>query len=168
MLNKIFAFRYISWIAVIGSMLGSFLMFIVGGYKTYLAFVMFFSAPLTLNQENNVPLVNRGNHAMATLVSAMDIFLFALVLLIFGYGIYNLFISSMRGDKEIKLPGFMRIENLSQLKATLAEVIVIILFVDFLESVINEGTKWVPWEGVVTPVAILLLAGAFRLMQTKE
>jgi len=35
--KNFFLFRYMSWIAVISSLIGSSLMFIIGGYKTYLA-----------------------------------------------------------------------------------------------------------------------------------
>jgi len=102
------------------------------------------------------------------MVSAMDTFLFALVLLIFAYGVFHLFIAT--GDKimEASLPEWARIESVTQLKTILAQVIIVILFVDFLESVISSGLEWMPWEGLTTPLAVLLLAGALRLMHTKE
>jgi hypothetical protein len=40
--NKFFIFRYLALIAVISSLVGSTLMFIVGAYKTYIAFGYFF------------------------------------------------------------------------------------------------------------------------------
>ncbi len=42
MLTSLTKFRYLSWIAIIGSLLGSFLMFIIGFVKTYNAFSSFF------------------------------------------------------------------------------------------------------------------------------
>ena len=167
MQQKIYAFRYISWIAVIALITGSGLMFLLGGYKTFMAIGYFFGLSDIYRTEEIPPQVSLINLSMATLVSAMDIFLFALILLIFAYGILHLFIAT--GDNQnIPLPEIMRINNITQLKTILAQVIIIILFVDFLESVITVGLKWVPLEALVTPLAILLLAAALRLMREHE
>ena len=166
--HKIYAVRYISWIAVIALIIGSCLMFVIGGYKTFLAIGYFLGYTDVFRTAEEVPnQVNPVNLSMATLVSAMDIFLFALILLIFAYGILHLFIATGE-NQNIPIPEIMRLNNLTQLKTILAQVIIIILFVDFLESVINAGLKWIPWEAIVTPVAILLLAAALRLMHQHE
>jgi uncharacterized membrane protein YqhA len=103
--------------------------------------------------------------SVATLVSAVDVFLFALVLLIFSYGIYHLFIINKEEANYLRLPEWARITSLAELKTILAEVIIVILFVELLESVLNVTTEWLPWLGLVVPCAIVLLAGALKLMR---
>jgi uncharacterized membrane protein YqhA len=166
--KNFFLFRYMSWIAVISSLIGSSLMFIIGGYKTYLAVGNFLGFVKRARLEDASVKISPSNLSIATMVSAMDTFLFALVLLIFAYGVFHLFIAT--GDKimEASLPEWARIESVTQLKTILAQVIIVILFVDFLESVISSGLEWMPWEGLTTPLAVLFLAGALRLMHTKE
>lgn len=162
--NKFLIFRYLALIAVISSLMGSTLMFIVGAYKTYIAVSYFFQGGKFFTAGNLDEHLTSSQMSVATLVSAVDVFLFALVLLIFSYGIYHLFIINKKQADNLKLPEWARITSLSELKAILAEVIIVILFVEFLESVLNVTTEWLPWQGLVVPFAILLLAGALKLM----
>ena len=165
---SIYSFRYISWIAVIASFLGSLMMFIMGGYKTLLAISYFCGFSKWLSTEELSENINLTHLSVATMVSAIDIFLFALVLLIFAYGIYHLFILPSDSIKAKNIPEWAQISKFSELKTILAQVVIIILFVDFLESAVSLGLKWIPWEGIITPLSILLLAAALRLMHAKE
>jgi len=167
--KHLYAVRYMSWIAVIASLIGSLLMFLIGGYKTIIAVGEFLGFSTIISP--NEPLsqhISPGNLAMASMVSAVDVFLFALILLIFAFGVYHLFIADHEKHKDFPLPAWARINSVTELKTTLAQVIIIILFVDFLESAVSAGLQWVPWEALVSPIAILLLAGALRLIHTSE
>jgi uncharacterized membrane protein YqhA len=143
-------------------------MFIIGGYKTYLAVGIFFGFVKRGRLEDASEKITSSNLSVATIISAMDTFLLALVLLIFAYGVFHLFVASGNKSMEVDIPRWAHIESITQLKTILAQVIVIILFVDFLESVFSSGSEWIPWEGITTPVAVLLLAGALYLMHNKE
>jgi len=58
--------------------------------------------------------------------------LFALVLVIFPYGIYTLFIKR-EDETKMKLSQWLHIKTISQLKTTLVQVIIVILAVNLLE-----------------------------------
>ena len=58
-----------------------------------------------------------------------------------------------------------RINSIGQLKLYLTEVVITILFVQFLEIVIVNGDHLLDWQAIILPVAILCLAGAIYLMQ---
>jgi len=162
--TKFFIFRYLALISVISSLLGSALMFFIGAFKTYAAFNAFFQGGSVFQVERFHEHETSSRVAIATLIAAVDAYLFALVLLIFAYGIYHLFIYNQEQHPIFHLPQWARITNFSELKTILAEVIIVILFVEFLESVINVKTEWLPWEGLVVPFAIVLLAGALKFM----
>lgn len=167
-MNKLYTLRYLSWIAVICSFIGSILMFIVGIFKTFISINYVFeltNANLPNETHNEAGLANK---AIASLVSAVDVFLFALALLIFAYGIYHLFILSKDDEKTKGLPEWMRISSFSELKQILGHIVIIIIFVDFLESIVNLGINWIPLEGIFTPISILLMALALYFLHGKE
>jgi len=69
--------------------------------------------------------------------------------------------------KGIELPECLKIKDVEQLKKTLAQVIVIILFVKFLEITLetiahHEGIF--QWEHLVLPIAIFLLSFGLKAL----
>jgi hypothetical protein len=58
----------------------------------------------------------------------------------------------------------MRVDEISELKITLIEVTLVYLVVDFATDMVEVETK-VNWDMLVKPVAILLIAGALRLVE---
>lgn len=77
-------------------------------------------------------------------VGIIDSFLVAIVLLIFSLGLYELFVSEIdiaHGRKrhsvgEHSVVGFLRIENLDDLKSSLIKVVVVILIVTLFENAV--------------------------------
>jgi hypothetical protein len=62
----------------------------------------------------------------------------------------------------LRLPAWMRIQGIAELKHTLVQVIVY-LIVDFATDVSEPETR-LSWDTLVLPTSILLLAGALALM----
>ena len=60
-----------------------------------------------------------------------------------------------------------KIASISQLKRILADMIVIILMVKFLESALTNTGDF-GWEALVLPGAILLLAAAVRVLKLEH
>lgn len=153
-------FRYLSWVAIICSLAGSFLMFVIGALKTYSAFVaVFFSEVSTVNLAH----LEEGDIATTYLIKSLDAFLIAFVLFIFSYGIYSLFISSKHRPGDSSVLGWINIPSISHLKNVLAEVIIIILFVKFLETVLVSIEQF-EWEILTLPLSILLLALSLKFL----
>jgi uncharacterized membrane protein YqhA len=89
------------------------------------------------------------------------------VLFIFAYGVYWIFVFQKTEETESDPLKAIRITNISQLKKILAEVIIIILFVKFLEiALINLNS--LKWELLIMPGSILLLSVSLKFLELKE
>lgn len=162
-MDKIFAqFRKVSIIAVIASGLGSFLMFVIGAVKVFRAYESYLPGQST----SGVAAMTGANLSIAFLVQAVDAFLIALVLMIFGSGVFNLFVRSHSAEDQQSSKLF-QIQSITELKRILAEMIVIILMVKFLENALVT-MKGFGWEDLVLPGAILLLAAAVRVLKLEH
>ncbi len=75
---------------------------------------------------------------VSEIIGAVDLYLIAIVLLIFSFGLYELFISRISPDEamKVKLPPILEISSLDELKDKLAKVIVMVLVVSFFQRVL--------------------------------
>ena len=75
---------------------------------------------------------------VSEIIGAVDLYLIAIVILIFSFGVYELFISKSRKseDRKIKFPRILEISSLDELKDKLAKVIVMVLVVSFFKRVL--------------------------------
>lgn len=87
--------RYISIIAVISSFIGAVLLFILGALKIAgaVGVMLLGGDPVHLLIEAHGA-ESATSGVVILVINAIDCFLFALILLIFSYGIYTLFINS--------------------------------------------------------------------------
>lgn len=140
--RAIFDFRFLSLLAVVGSLAGSFLCFVKGCVYIVESYGVFYM--MCLNR------LHTGNMVLR-LVEAVDVFLTGTVMLIFGMGVYGLFISNVPNnlppnqDRAIRnsslfgmfllkeRPKWMRIGSLDELKTKLGHVVVMILLVKMFE-----------------------------------
>lgn len=156
--------RLVTLVAVISSFAGSLLMFWLGFVNTWQAFATQFGDP--------------GEHMPADvmtvihLIGALDRFLIAIVLMFFGYGVYVLFVRPEATPPQLGLPQWLHVESIGQLKQTLAEVIIIVLFVLFLRVALETFVAGSPGFDLkqalgflVLPIAIVLLAAGLKMAQ---
>ncbi len=68
---------------------------------------------------------------VALIIGAVDLYLMALVLFIFSFGVYELFISEIEEFKQTKQSKVLEVHSLDQLKDKLAKVIIMVLVVIF-------------------------------------
>ena len=129
----LFNSRLIVILAVLGSLAGSVLMFLKGSLSIYLAAVHFFHAPMDMAHGEG------GEHLSIALISSVDSYLFATVLLIFAMGIYELFISKIdpASRTEDSRPNWLAIHSLDDLKSAVGKVIVMILIVRLFETAVQ-------------------------------
>ena len=147
--------RFLMLFASLGAVAGALLMFWHGGVK------LFNTIP---------PLIRGGDEANATTASVMaatDAFLFGVVLMIFSYAITFGFVLDLAEPTRNRLPEWMRIEGVAELKHTLVQVILVYLVVDFATDVAEPEWRE-SWEALVKPISIFLLAGALRLMSSSH
>ena len=72
----------------------------------------------------------------------VDLYLIGIVLLIFGFGIYELFISKIDIAREDLSVTILEIENLDELKNKIIKVIVMVLIVSFFERVLKMSDSY--------------------------
>ena len=90
-------------------------------------------------------------------IESIDLYLIAIVLLIFSFGIYELFISEIDPAKEgSAASGILEIHNLDQLKDKIAKVIIMVLVVSFFQRVLHMSFS--------TPLEMLYFAGSILIL----
>ena len=70
------------------------------------------------------------------LIGAIDLYLMAVVMFIFGFGLYELFISEIDVAKKQGASKILEIHSLDELKDKLGKVIVMVLVVNFFQRVL--------------------------------
>ena len=70
------------------------------------------------------------------LIGAVDLYLMAVVMFIFGFGLYELFISEVEIAKKEGVSKILEVHSLDELKDKLGKVIVMVLIVNFFQRVL--------------------------------
>ena len=135
--------RYITILAVILSIIAAFTLIILGSWDIIEA-VIFYNPLFDESISNN-------NDLLFKIISAIDLFLIGIVLLIFGFGIYELFVSEIDFANAKFTESTLKIRDLDQLKNKIIKVVIIVLIVKFFEKVLKFS------ENFTTPMDILYL-----------
>lgn len=140
--------RYLTIVAAIGSVIGALALFVEGSKEV-------------LHGVKNLVL-GTGNHdeLLSAFVSSVDIYLFAMVLVIFGVGIYELFINKIDPvlNNQTVRPSWLQIGSIDDLKSSLGKVILMVLIVSFLSITLTHKTAY------SEPLHLLYLAGGVLLV----
>jgi uncharacterized membrane protein YqhA len=104
-----------------------------------------------------------GDHSPSVhLTKSIDAFLLAMVFYVFSMGITMLFLSNSNGSVQARIPEWMRIKNLSELKFLIWEAILTVLVVASVEG-FEVGTGPNMWTSLIPPIGILILAAGLYL-----
>ena len=133
--------RYITILSVILSIIAAFTLIILGSWDIVEA-VIFYNPLFDESISNN-------NDLLFKIISAIDLFLIGIVLLIFGFGIYELFVSEIDFANAKFTESTLKIRDLDQLKNKIIKVVIIVLIVKFFEKVLKFS------ENFTTPMDIL-------------
>jgi len=151
--------RFFTLLAVTFGMLGAVILFIVASLDIWgvlgLIWEMIFhhAHPEHLHED-----------VVSAIIGAVDLFLIAIVMLIFSMGVYELFISKIDEAEDADSGSeVLKIHSLDQLKDKIAKVIVMLLVVSFFQRVLH--TKY---DGALEMLyfsgSILLLALALYFL----
>lgn len=113
--------RFVVAIPAIGSILGAFILMVIGTWEIIRALVNLIDTNVALKE------------SVVTILTAIDTLLLATVLLVIGYGLYELFV-----DANVRLPPWLEIKSLDDLKAKLIGVVVAIIAVVFLGVLVDS------------------------------
>lgn len=134
------AFEWLLWesriiviISVVASILSAIALSIVGTVDLFYSLKKIFT--IFSDYENFQATYTK---MLVSVVSAMDLYLIATVLLIFGIGLYELFISRIdQIEEEEKSSGILKVHSLDELKEKLLKVIHVVLVVYFFKYAIK-------------------------------
>lgn len=152
--------RLFTLFAVIFSMIGAIILFIVASLDIWHVMVMIYKMFFAHYHPNHL-----HEDIIAEIIGSIDLYLIAVVLLIFSLGIYELFISKIDAaeESETKSSTVLQIQSLDQLKDKIAKVIVMVLVVNFFQRVLH--TKYTgALEMLYFSGSILLLALALYFL----
>lgn len=151
--------RLVVYVAVICAMLAAFALFYITLVDVFYTLYHLVGYASTSDAERAVLRADTVAH----IVGSIDGFLLAIVLLIFAFGIYELFISDIDLAKEERSSRVLIIESLDDLKARLASVILMILIVIFFEHAIHFIPSSI-MELVYFAISIALVSLALYLL----
>ena len=116
--------RYAVFIPALASIVGALLLMAQGSYEMVLAVIDTTTDGSTLKE------------TVVEVLTAVDAILLGTVLLVIGYGLYELFI-----DAELDVPMWLRVDDLDDLKSKLIGVVVAIIAVVFVGVFVDSNRK---------------------------
>ncbi len=134
--------RYIVLFSVFSSVFASIVLFLVGSYE--IAETIYHQVKNLLNHQKY------HEELLVGIIAGIDLYLISVVLMIFGFGIYELFISKIDIARQNIDITILEIENLDELKQKIIKVIIMVLIVNFFERILK-----MPYE---TPTDLLWFA----------
>ena len=159
--RALWASRLVMLVAVVGSVLlafGSFYLAIIDVISVFAIFRDY--SDLSLSTQAFIEL---RNEAVTTIVRALDGFLIGAILLLFAFGVYELFVSKIdparRSEAVLR---FLAPGSLDELKEKVARLVIVVLVIEFFQRALR-----VPYEQaldlVYLAVGVLLVSGAVYL-----
>jgi uncharacterized membrane protein YqhA len=123
---------FIIVLAVIFGLIGAVILFIVASIDIYETMKYVFNTYMTHQHPEHF-----HDEVVGGIIGAVDLYLIGVVMLLFSFGIYELFISEIdpAKDKNGKENQLLAIHSLDQLKDKISKVIVMVLVVGFFQKV---------------------------------
>jgi uncharacterized membrane protein YqhA len=150
--------RLLVFIAVISSLISSFVLFTVGFYEVIHLLISFLG---------HYTYEEFYKKLLAVVIASVDLFLIATFLLVFAFGLYELFISKIDPAEEnpqgIKV---LVIKNLEDLKEKLGRLVIMVLIVAFFKQVLHMDFKE-PLDILYIAVGILFVSLALYFTHKK-
>ncbi|MDR1810562.1 MAG: YqhA family protein [Prevotella sp.] len=162
----LFNCRFITILAVLGSLLASVVMFVNGTLEVVSGFVAFFETHFSDGAAHGNA---ESTNLVAILVASVDEYLFATVLLVFSMGIYELFISEIDPATRQKdtRPNWLKIDSIDDLKSSLGKVILMILIVSFFKYSLDIKYKNAS-DLLFLGIGVLLVSAALYLTHAQH
>ncbi len=124
--------RFFVILAVISSLLASMVLFIIGSLDVLDVLAKTWGYYILHDHSYDL-------HAKAVgeIIGAIDLYLIAVVLLIFSFGIYELFVSQIDAAVQHSSSKILEIHSLDELKDKIAKVIIMVLVVKYFQMVLE-------------------------------
>ncbi len=125
--------RFLVLFAVVFGLLGAIILFVVASMDIWGVAAFVFDTIITSAHPKNY-----HEDVVSGIIGAVDLYLIAVVMLIFSFGIYELFISPIDHSQDaVDDNKILSITSLDQLKDKIAKVIIMVLVVNFFQRVLH-------------------------------
>ncbi len=153
--KTIWNFRFFVLLPVIFSLFSAVKFFVIGTLDIWVG--------LNLNFDLTDPEGEVTNQIVSYIIGGVDYYLIGIVLLIFSFGIYELFISKIdiRFEQEVSI---LQSESLEELKSKLVQVIVVALIVSLFKRMLGLDVREAS-DLVYVAISILLISVSSYLLQ---
>ena len=133
--NAMWKTRLFVLFPVVFGLIGAIILFIVASVDIFEVLVYTLDVYL-----NGLHPANFHEEIVSKIIGAVDLYLIAVVMLIFAFGLYELFISKIDAAENSKSGNnILAIHSLDQLKDKIAKVIVMVLIVSFFQKVLHTS-----------------------------
>ena len=133
--------RFLTIFAVVASIISAIVLFVKGTLVAIETLWMFlttsnFGESIIAHKTDDI---GEYEDLLVGFISSVDIYLFAMVLIIFGMGIYELFICKIDlvERKVDARPSWLQVSSIDDLKSSLGKVILMVLIVNFFKYTIH-------------------------------
>ena len=130
--NALWNSRFIIILAVVFGLIGATLLFAVASFDIYNTAKFVINTYINFSHPQNF-----HEDVVGGIIGAVDLYLIGVVMLLFSFGLYELFISEIdpAKDNNGKESKILAIHSLDQLKDKISKVIVMVLVVGFFQKV---------------------------------
>lgn len=149
--------RFLVMAAVIPSLLGALVLFLIGTldiFELIIDTVAYYALGVGPDIHETV---------VPSIVMAVDIYLVAIVLLVFGLGVYRLFVSPIEQAENYAPKHPFNVESFDQLKDKIARVVILAVIIEFFRAVVDIRFQ-TPLEAIYLALSVLALSVAIYLM----
>ncbi|WP_346797479.1 YqhA family protein [Halomonas sp. Bachu 37] len=149
--------RFLVMLAVLPSLLGACVLFVIGTIDIFKILVETVSYYLFGGA------VDIHDSVVPSIIMAVDIYLIAIVLLIFGLGVYRLFVSPIEQAEEHTPRHPFNVQSFDQLKDKIARVVILAVIIEFFRAVVDIRFQ-TPLDAIYLALSVLALSAALYLM----
>jgi uncharacterized protein (TIGR00645 family) len=152
----LWASRFMILMPVIFSLLGAAVLFLIASYDILntIGYVwQYFIHHMDIDIHTLV---------ISKIIGAIDIYLIAVILVVFSFGLYELFISKIDDANESESSGILEIHSLDALKDKVAKVIIMALIVKFFQVALSVTKNF---SSIMDLVYIALAVAGLALAQ---
>ena len=149
--------RLLVMLAVVPSLLGSLVLFIIGTLDI-VTLAIDAGAYYLVGGQPDI-----HDSVVPRVVLAVDIYLVAIVLLIFGLGVYRLFVSPIEPAESHPASNPFNVASFDELKDKIARVVILAVIIEFFRAVVDI-TFETPLDAIYLALSVLALAAALFLM----
>lgn len=160
----LWASRFLVLFAVVSSIAASLVLFLIGAYDILKLVIDLAHACFSHDGGH----IDVHGAVIGTIVGSIDIFLIAVVSLIFSFGLYELFISHIDAADNSESSNILEIGSLDVLKEKIGQVIIMALIVKFFQLVLGMKIETITDMLYFAICVAILSLGLFLMLLGKK